>query len=566
MSQTALVRIGAETGQAMAAPGLSGDELRAGFEAFGDKFEEAEQLWMPDLSVSEPAVSGWNPFNLPIPLESAPANEHGPAENAGQTTTLARYAPQRLAPDLPAKRLRVDPRLAGFFLKAIDWVIVLGGAELAARWSASASLATLAFGDAASILICALSIKLGLWLTDSYRAKPSEHCPEHAAGGLALGALLGIAISAMIAPNARAAGALAAILPIAGVLLAAIHAAFALWIKAAHRKGAFSENVVLIGATDAAQRFLDRAIKTGDARVVAIFDDRLGRSPTELGQAPVCGGIEDLLDWPSLAQIDRIVIAIPSKAEERVRMLLKAMRGLPQRIDLVLDVRVESVRGPGYQHLAEAAIARLSGAVSPGGRALLKRTQDLVLASVFLVLFSPIMALTALGVKLTSKGPLIYKQPHYGFNNRVITIYKFRSKRHNANELLSQVCARDPRVTPFGRFLRRTSLDELPQLFNVLKGEMSLVGPRPHAVGMRAAERELNDIVAEYAHRHRVKPGLTGWAQVNGSRGPIETPKSLRERVRLDIEYVMRASLWFDLWILLRTIPALLSGGKSVQK
>src|SRR5262249_31671336 len=156
----------------------------------------------------------------------APANEHGPS------TALARYAPQRLAPELSGQRLRVHPGLAGFVLKTIDWLVVLAAAELAARWSASGSPLTLGFGDAAAILPCALSLKAGLWLTDSYRAKPCEQCAEHDAGGLALGAVIGIAVSAILAPNARADGALSAILPLAGLVLAALHAAFALWIKA----------------------------------------------------------------------------------------------------------------------------------------------------------------------------------------------------------------------------------------------------------------------------------------------------------------------------------------------
>jgi Undecaprenyl-phosphate glucose phosphotransferase len=377
--------------------------------------------------------------------------------------------------------------------------------------------------------------------------------------------VIGIAAAALLAPNARAAGALSAILPLAGLLLAALHAVFAAWIKAAHKNGAFAENLVIVGATEAAQRFLDRAVKTGDARVVAIFDDRLGRSPAKIDGTPVCGGLEDLLEWPSLAQVDRIVIAIPSKAEERVRALMHTLRGVPQRIDLLLDVRAEKVSGRGYKQLAESPVARLSSADTLGGRTLVKRAQDLTLSALLLAFFAPFMALIALSVKLTSKGPVIFKQRRHGFNNRIITIYKFRTMRQHDDTVIRQVVAHDPRITPLGRFLRRTSLDELPQLINVLKGEMSLVGPRPHAIGMRASERELSDIVAEYAHRHRVKPGLTGWAQINGSRGPIETPKSVRERVRLDLEYVMRASLWFDLWILLRTVPALLGDRKVTR-
>ena len=136
---------------------------------------------------------------------------------------------------------------------------------------------------------------------------------------------------------------------------------------------------------------------------------------------------------------------------------------------------------------------------------------------------------------------------------------------HEPDAQLKQVCADDPRITKIGRFLRSTSLDELPQLLNVLRGEMSLVGPRPHAIGMKAAERDLQHIVEEYAHRHRVKPGITGWAQVNGSRGPIETPALVRRRLKLDLEYVSRASLWLDLQILVRTVPALLGDRKVTR-
>jgi len=175
-------------------------------------------------------------------------------------------------------------------------------------------------------------------------------------------------------------------------------------------------------------------------------------------------------------------------------------------------------------------------------------------------IFALPMLVIAAAVKLDSKGPALYRQRRHGFNNRIITVLKFRTMRHDPEAPLAHAHDGDPRVTRLGRFLRRTNLDELPQLFNVLRGEMSLVGPRPHAVGMKTCERELTEIVAEYAHRHRVKPGLTSWAQVNGSRGPIDSAASVRRRVRLDIDYVTRASLWLDLEILLRSAPVLLGG------
>jgi len=169
-------------------------------------------------------------------------------------------------------------------------------------------------------------------------------------------------------------------------------------------------------------------------------------------------------------------------------------------------------------------------------------------------------------IRLDSPGPVLFKQKRHGFNNRIIEVFKFRTMQTGSDVgPIKQVQANDPRVTRIGRFLRRTSLDELPQLFNVLAGNMSLVGPRPHAVGMRTGEVESWKLVAHYAHRHRVKPGLTGWAQINGSRGPLENAEQVRERVRLDLEYIRRAGFWFDLWIMIKTVPCLLGDKKAIR-
>ncbi|MET0183378.1 MAG: sugar transferase, partial [Caulobacterales bacterium] len=150
--------------------------------------------------------------------------------------------------------------------------------------------------------------------------------------------------------------------------------------------------------------------------------------------------------------------------------------------------------------------------------------------------------------------------------NKIITVWKFRTMCEDACALPTrQVQARDPRLTRIGGFLRYMSLDELPQLFNVIAGDMALVGPRPHAIDMRASDKHLAEIAPDYTHRHRVKPGITGWAQVNGSRGPIETPEQVKERMRLDLEYISKASCWFDAWIIARTIPALAFGRNTVR-
>jgi lipopolysaccharide/colanic/teichoic acid biosynthesis glycosyltransferase len=177
------------------------------------------------------------------------------------------------------------------------------------------------------------------------------------------------------------------------------------------------------------------------------------------------------------------------------------------------------------------------------------------------VLLSPVMLGVALAVKYTSKGPVIFRQKRHGFNNQLVEVYKFRSMfvetlDANATKLVTRG---DPRVTPVGRFIRKTSLDELPQFFNVLKGELSLVGPRPHATACRAGERLYNEVVEGYYARHRMKPGITGLAQINGWRGETDTEEKLQRRVEHDIQYIDNWSVWMDLYILAMTPVSLLT-------
>jgi lipopolysaccharide/colanic/teichoic acid biosynthesis glycosyltransferase len=183
------------------------------------------------------------------------------------------------------------------------------------------------------------------------------------------------------------------------------------------------------------------------------------------------------------------------------------------------------------------------------------------------VLLSPVMALVALAVRLDSPGPVFFRQRRHGFIHEEITVWKFRTMGHDAADATAarQVTHDDERITRVGCLLRSTSLDELPQLLNVLTGEMSLVGPRPHAIGMKTGEVESARMVAEYAHRHRIKPGMTGWAAVKGSRGPLHSAEDVRRRVQLDVEYIERQSFWLDVWIMAVTIPVLLGDRLAVR-
>ena len=339
----------------------------------------------------------------------------------------------------------------------------------------------------------------------------------------------------------------------------------AIWWKqvtAWRASGRLTPNIVVVGATENARKLIEKACETQTVAVLGIFDDRLGRSPTEVAGVPVLGDTEALIDHRIMPYVDRVVITVPPHAQGRVRQLMQKLKVLPNEVSLFLDFEGEADQSAALSRLAEAPLARLSGAGQDDGRALAKRTQDLLLGAVAMALAIPAMAVVALAVRLDSPGPILFRQRRHGFNNEEIVVWKFRSMRHESADATAskQVVADDERVTRVGRVIRKFSLDELPQLFNVMKGEMSLVGPRPHAIGMKTGEVESAKLVAEYAWRHRMKPGVTGWAAVKGSRGPVHTPEDVRRRIELDVEYIERQSLWLDLYILAMTIPCLAFG------
>lgn len=343
--------------------------------------------------------------------------------------------------------------------------------------------------------------------------------------------------------------------------LIAFHAHMLALIRSLTRSGRLSENVVIVGATPNAQRLIERNEATRELNIVGIFDDRLSRAPKSVSGAPLLGRLEDLLNWDRLPEIDRIVVTITSDARARVRDLIDRLRVLPQRVVLLLDLDGFDPESESLAEIARSPAAYVSGTPRDTRRAMVKRAADIVFSIGMLVFFSPILIATAIAIKLESPGPVFFRQRRHGFNNQIIRVWKFRSMRDDpvaAEKMKQQTLKDDPRVTRVGRFIRKTSLDELPQLFNVIKGEMSIVGPRPHAVGMTSEETSVQAIVGDYAHRHRVKPGITGWAQINGSRGPVHTKHLVRERVRLDMEYVNRSSFWFDLYIMIMTAPCLL--------
>ena len=351
----------------------------------------------------------------------------------------------------------------------------------------------------------------------------------------------------------------------AWVTLIALHAHYVAAIKSLLRRGRLSENVVIVGATPNAQRLIERNAQLRELNIVGVFDDRLSRAPRSLSGAPLLGHLNDLFSWQRLPEVDKIIVTITPDAKHRVRELVDRLRILPQRVVLLLDFGGFNPETESLAEIAHSPAAYMSGQPKDARRAIVKRIADIAFATALLVLFSPVLLATAVAVKASSPGPIIFRQRRHGFNNQIIRVWKFRSMQNDgaaAERMSAQTQKDDPRVTRVGRFIRKTSIDELPQLLNVLRGEMSIVGPRPHAVGMTTEETEVHTIVGDYAHRHRVKPGITGWAQINGSRGPLHTKEGVRTRVELDMEYVNRSSFWFDLYIMIMTAPCLLGDGQ----
>ncbi len=352
----------------------------------------------------------------------------------------------------------------------------------------------------------------------------------------------------------------------ASLALFATHLGALNWISRARADGRMTPNLVIVGATPSAASLIQQALAARHVNILGIFDDRAARIPDRIEGVPVLGAPRDLSHHPILPFVDRIVLAVPPHAKVRIGQLLEELRLLPNPVTLFVDDG-EATTQSTIQRLSDTPLTEQVGPDLDAPGAVVKRLADLVLSALGLVAAAPILLAIAVAIRLDSPGPILFRQRRHGFNNEQIMVLKFRSMRHETADAQArqQVQANDNRVTRVGRFIRRTSLDELPQLFNVLTGEMSLVGPRPHAIGMRSGDRESARLVDEYAWRHRMKPGITGWAQVNGSRGPVDTPEQVRERVRLDVEYIERQSLWFDVYILAITLPRLLGDKAAVR-
>lgn len=352
-----------------------------------------------------------------------------------------------------------------------------------------------------------------------------------------------------------------------GVGLVTLHVTWWTFVHRWRRGGWLTPNVVIVGATAHAEELISAVIERRDMHVLGIFDDRHERSPSRLLGVPVLGNTDALLQHRVTSFVDLIVIAVDPTATGRIREIASRLSVLPNPIALLFDDLDPTSRSAALAELANGPLAPLRPSVDLHRRAFAKRLQDILIGVPALIIFAPVMIAVAVAVRLDSRGPILFRQRRHGFNNEEIVVFKFRTMRHEVADARAerQVSKDDDRVTRIGRFLRKSSLDELPQLFNVVRGEMSLVGPRPHAIGMRSGEVESSLLVAEYAHRHRIKPGMTGWAAVNGSRGALVDAADVSRRVKLDIEYIDRQSFWLDLRIVALTVPRMLGDRTSIR-
>ena len=314
---------------------------------------------------------------------------------------------------------------------------------------------------------------------------------------------------------------------------------------------------VIAGANDLGRRLAERLRDPMlGTRVAGYFDDRAAGRLQNLPAAQNLGDLSRLADFARAQRIDVIYIALPMASQPRILRLLEDLRDTTASIYFVPDIFVSDLIQARVDSIGGLPVVAVCESPFYGFNGMVKRMSDIVLASVILVLIAPLLLAIAIGVKLSSSGPILFKQRRYGLDGRKIVVYKFRSMSvAEDGDLVRQATRNDSRITKFGAFLRRTSLDELPQFINVLQGRMSVVGPRPHAVAHNETYRKL---IRGYMIRHKVRPGITGLAQVNGFRGETETVEKMKGRIDMDLTYLRNWALLLDLQIILKTVVVVL--------
>jgi putative colanic acid biosynthesis UDP-glucose lipid carrier transferase len=317
-------------------------------------------------------------------------------------------------------------------------------------------------------------------------------------------------------------------------------------------------SALIVGANDVGMRFASIVERNPNLlmAVRGFFDDRTeDRRPPNM-QYPMLGKMTEIAAYVREHNIKMIFISQPISAQPRIRKLLDDLQDTTASVYFLPDIYVFDLMQARFDNVGGMPVVAICETPFTGFNSMVKRTSDIVLAAAIQLMLLPVMLMIAVAVKVTSPGPVIFRQRRYGLYGEEIIVYKFRSMTVSEDgDRVVQATKNDQRVTRVGAFLRRSSLDELPQFINVLQGRMSIVGPRPHAVAHNEQYRKL---IKGYMLRHKAKPGITGWAQVNGLRGETETLDKMEARIRYDLDYLRNWSLWLDLWIVLRTVAVVL--------
>jgi Undecaprenyl-phosphate glucose phosphotransferase len=455
----------------------------------------------------------------------------------------------------------VSPEIVVGLTKLMDFGTVLLAAWLAFRIYISGILALAdpfsSYGLAA--LIAAAAFVTGLNRVRAYEFTRLVDLGRQALRGFLVwlataSLLLGLAYITKITSDFSRGWAIGWSLGVYGLFLigrAGLRLALEQWANA----GRLVRNVVIVGSGEPARRLIGklRLLPATEIAIIGVFDDRPG--PASIDGVPVRGNIDALLTYSREVPIDEMILALPLTAEAHIKELIDRLRETPADLRLSMEPLSDALPIRGVSFHGGVPLIEAVDRPLRHWNALTKWFEDKSLGALLLILFLPFMAVIAALIKLDSRGPVFFVQERYGFNNKVIRVIKFRTMRADQCDPsgAARTVRNDPRLTRVGGFLRRFSLDELPQLMNVVAGQMSLVGPRPHAVTMRAGTQLYQDAVAHYLRRHRVKPGMTGWSQVHGLRGEIDTIEKAEARVRYDLHYIENWSIWLDIKILLMT-------------
>lgn len=331
------------------------------------------------------------------------------------------------------------------------------------------------------------------------------------------------------------------------------------WMNQRIKSGLFRQSVAIYGSGTVGQQVQEHILtQNGSVELVGVFDDRASHDRGAGEAVQTSGGLKSILRYGRENRLDRIIIALPASATERILHVMDQLDELPCEVHLCPDQIAMKLKRPRIAYMGDLGFLEVQRKPMSEWAHLTKSVLDYIGSAVLLVLLGPLMVLIVMAIKLGSPGPVLYRQLRHGYNQRVISVLKFRTMAVTEDAAsFQQARVNDSRITGLGRVLRRWSLDELPQLINVIRGEMSLVGPRPHPLKLN---NEFEKRVQKYANRHKVLPGITGLAQIRGCRGRTENDEKMRKRVAFDLEYIKNWSILLDIKILLMTLYAVIQG------